>query len=510
METKTAYITVYTPIVAEFTYTPTIGIAPLEVQFTNASTGDYDTLAWDFGDGGSSTEANPPHTFATGGTFTVTLTVTGLGGEDVQTHTVAVYTAVSAGFSADVTSGVAPLAVQFTDQSTGDYDTLAWDFGDGSSSAESNPSHVYTAAGTYTVSLTASGDGGTNVETKTAYITVYTAVTADFSADVTSGIAPLTVQFTDLSSGDYDTLAWDFGDGSTSAESNPSHVYSAAGVYAVSLTASGDGGTDVETKTGYITVYTAVSADFSADVTSGIAPLSVQFTDLSSGDYDTLAWDFGDGGSSDLENPMHTYSTPGTYSVSLTISGLGGSDTEIKASYITVYDPTLADFSATPLTGIAPLEVAFTNLSSGDYDSFAWDFGDGNSSTEFEPSHTYTSAGVYSVNLTIEGPGGIATETKVGYITVYEVVVAYYSASPMIGQPILVVEFTNLSAGSYETIEWDFDDGTFSDEINPIHSYSAIGTYQVTLSVEGPGGSDTFQREIIVIPYVNYLPLIVR
>ncbi|NLX75710.1 MAG: PKD domain-containing protein, partial [Synergistaceae bacterium] len=512
VETKTGYITVYDPAQAEFSATPLTGVAPLEVVFTNLSSGDYDSFTWDFGDGGNSSLQNPTHIYAEPGVYTVKLSVSGLGGTDVETKTgyITVYDPAQADFTATPLTGVAPLSVQFTNLSTGEFDTQTWDFGDGGNSSLQNPSHNYTEAGIYTVTLTIDGPGGSDVETKTGYITVYDPAQADFTATPLTGVAPLEVDFTNLSSGDYDSFTWDFGDGGNSSLQNPTHIYTEPGVYTVKLSVSGLGGTDVETKTGYITVYDSAQANFSATPLTGVAPLSVQFTNLSTGEFDTQTWDFGDGGNSSLQNSSHIYTEAGVYTVTLTIDGPGGSDVETKTGYITVYDPAQADFTATPLTGVAPLEVDFTNLSSGDYDSFTWDFGDGNSSTEFEPTHTYTSAGVYSVSLTIEGPGGTATEKKVGYITVYEVVVANFSASPMIGQPILSVEFTNLSTGSYETIKWDFGDGTFSNEINPIHSYSAIGTYQITISVEGPGGSDTFQREIIVIPYANYLPLIVR
>ena len=510
VETKTAYITVYSPIVAEFTYTPASGIAPLEVQFTNASTGDYDTLVWDFGDGSSSTETNPTHVFASGGTYAVTLTASGLGGEDIQTHTVEVYTAVNADFSADVTSGIAPLTLQFMDLSTGDYDTWLWDFGDGSSSAIMNPTYLYSNPGIYTVTLTVAGDGGSDTETKINYITIYTPVSADFSADVTSGIAPLTVQFTDLSTGDYGALAWDFGDGNTSVEANPSHVYTVAGTYTVTLTVSGDGGTDVETKTAYITVYTAVHADFSADVTSGIAPLTVQFTDLSTGDYGALAWDFGDGATSAETSPTHVYTAAGTYTVSLTVTGDGGTDGETKTAYITVYTAVHADFSADVTSGIAPLTVQFTDLSTGDYDTLAWDFGDGGSSGEANPTHVYTDAGTYTVSLTITGDGGTDGETKTAYITVYTAVHADFSADVTSGIAPLTVQFTDLSTGDYDTLAWDFGDGSTSNEQNPTHIFVIPGNYVVVLTVTGPGGTDSAELTIQVNPFTLYLPLILR
>ena len=121
------------------------------------------------------------------------------------------------------------------------------------------------------------------------------------------------------------------------------------------------------TKTDYITVYTPATSDFFATPTSGIAPLAVTFTDASTGDIDTWSWDFDNDGTEDAteQNPLCTYNSPGLYTVSLTVSGLGGSDPLTRTDYIAVYVPAAADFSATPLSGPAPLAVAFTDSSTG-------------------------------------------------------------------------------------------------------------------------------------------------
>jgi PKD repeat protein len=167
-----------------------------------------------------------------------------------------------ADFTGSPTSGEAPLTVSFTDQST-DATSWDWDFGDGGTSTAQSPSHQYSSAGTYTVTLTATNSCGSDVETKTDYITVSepcVAPVADFTGNPTSGEAPLTVSFTDQSSNSPTSWSWDFGDGGTSTAQNPSHQYGSAGTYTVSLTATNACGSDVETKTDYITV-TAPSQD---------------------------------------------------------------------------------------------------------------------------------------------------------------------------------------------------------------------------------------------------------
>jgi PKD repeat protein len=425
--------------IAEFSGTPTSGIAPVLVDFTNLSTGDYDSCLWDFGDGNSSTVcADPSSNYTTGGIYTVSLTVAGPSGPstEVKTDYITIHAPVSADFTGSPTSAVAPQTVEFTNLSSGDFDACSWDFGDGSTSSNCvDPSNEYATHGVYTVSLSVSGLGGYSAVTKTDYITMYEQVSADFSGTPTNGIAPHQVDFVNLSSGDFDSCSWEFGDGGSSSDcADPSHQFDSGGVYTVTLTVSGLGGTDSKIEENYVTVYEPASAAFSGSPTSGVPPLLVDFIDLSSGDYDTCAWDFGDGNTSTTcANPSNEYLSSGVYTVSLTVSGLGGSDSEIQSEYITVYEPVAADFSATPTSGDAPLTVVFTNLSLGDFDTCSWDFGDGVTSDDCDaPSHSYVTGGIYDVSLTVVGPGGTDTETKIGYITVSG---DYFAFMPLVLKP---------------------------------------------------------------------------
>ena len=160
-------------------------------------------------------------------------------------------------FTANKTSGAAPLTVKFTDTSTSTPTSWSWNFGDGTTkSTNQNPTHKYTAVGKYNVSLTATNSKGSDTETKTNYITVTAAIKPDaqFTANKTSGAAPLTVKFTDSSTNTPTSWSWDFGDGGTSTDKNPTHKYTAVGIYTVALTATNSKGSDTETKSSYITV----------------------------------------------------------------------------------------------------------------------------------------------------------------------------------------------------------------------------------------------------------------
>jgi PKD repeat protein len=162
-------------------------------------------------------------------------------------------------------------------------------------------------------------------------------------------------------------------------------------------------------------------ADFTASGTTGEAPLTVTFTDRSSGEITSWLWDFGDGTSSTQASPQHTYTAPDTYSVTLTVGGPGGSSQLNRAGLVHVNDGSLAaDFDATGTTGDAPLTVVFEDLSSGNVTSWQWDFGDGGSSTQPDPVHTYTVPDTYSVTLTVGGPGGDAELTRTGLVRVFD------------------------------------------------------------------------------------------
>jgi len=403
--------------------------------------------------------------------------------------------APTAQFTGAPTTGVAPHTVFFTDLSTGSITSWAWDFGDGTTSALEDPTKVYGAAGSYTVSLTVTGPGGSDVESKVSYITVTPpAPVANFSGTPLSGAAPLTVSFTNTSTGSFTSRLWDFGDGTTSAVNNPSKTYTVPGTYTVNLTVNGAGGTDTETKVGYVVVnHPAPVAEFVGTPLSGPPPLTVYFTSLASGTITSGTWNFGDGGTSTLQNPSKTYNSPGTYTVSFTVTGPGGTDVETKTAYVTVGEaPPVAGFSGTPLSGLAPHSVTFTDQSTGGpRTSWLWNFGDGSTSTSQNPSKAYAAPGSYTVSLTVTGPGGTDSEVKSDYVTVnFPPPVAQFFGSPLTGVAPHAVNFTNLSTGTITGYSWTFGDGSTSSSTAPVKTYTVPGTYAVTLTAIGPGGTD--------------------
>jgi len=274
--------------------------------------------------------------------------------------------APEAAFIATPTSGVYDLVVTFSENNIGEIESRLWDFGDGSTSTEPDPTHTYTSPGTFSVSLTVTGPGGTDTFTCDSCIEVQELPpTAGFDVTPTSGTYDLLVSFTDASTGVITSKLWDFGDGTTSEEENPSHLYSEAGIYSVSLTVTGPGGGDTMVCDSCITVLDPPPvASFLVTPTSGAGPLEVAFTDQSTGVISSRQWDFGDAGSgsensSDLLSPVHNYQQPGTYQVTLVVTGPGGEDTSICSSCVVVTDegaPEILDMPLDMLLGTDPGE----------------------------------------------------------------------------------------------------------------------------------------------------------
>ncbi|MFA6333118.1 MAG: PKD domain-containing protein, partial [Methanoregula sp.] len=221
--------------------------------------------------------------------------------------------------------------------------------------------------------------GASAVDTaKAGYITVGLAPVAQFDAHYAFTTIPTKVEFVDNSLGSTPmTWEWDFGDGATSTEQNPSHLYIQRGTYTVKLTVKNSYGVSTAEKKDYITIGVAPKAAFVANPTSGSVPLTVGFTDQSTGQVTSWNWNFGDGKASSEQNPSHTYWTAGTYNVILTVSNEHGSSDVTKTQYIVVSDDLVAKFAANPSSGKAPLAVAFTDRSTGSPSAWSWDFGDG-------------------------------------------------------------------------------------------------------------------------------------
>ncbi|WP_025615216.1 PKD domain-containing protein [Cellulophaga baltica] len=482
--------------------------------------------------------------------------------QTIQTYTVNV-TVPSANQSptaiatSDVTSGAPSLDVQFTgdtssDPNTGDVLTYAWDFGDGSTATTANPSHSFTSAGTYTVTLTVTDDGTpalNSTDTITIIVTdANQAPTAVATSDILTGEASLAVQFTgdtstDPDTGDVLTYAWDFGDGTTATTANPSHTFTTAGTYNVTLTVSDDGTPALSSSEATITITVTAPANqaptavATSDIITGEASLAVQFSgdtssDPDTGDILTYAWDFGDGTTATTANPSHTFTTVGTYDVTLTVTDNGTPALSSSEATITI--------TVTAPANQAPIAVAdnysvikgtnnnLFNVIENDSDP------DGDTLTVtlelFPLNGTATMSGnqvSYSPNINFVGTDQIGYQISDGNGGTDDGLITVTVSAPPNQAPVAVASGpTTTTIGAVEnfyadsssdpdgdnlTYLWDFGDTTTSNIINPTHSYTTAGTYTVALTVTDNGIpvlSDSEMFTINVTGASNQLPTV--
>ncbi|MDX1651502.1 MAG: PKD domain-containing protein [Brumimicrobium sp.] len=388
--------------------------------------------------------------------------------------------------------------VSFTDLSTssGSITSWTWDFGDGNSSNLQNPTHSYTAAGSYTIILTVSDGTSSEAEVKLNYITVNPLPNPSFNYSLSGGCSlPTNISFQNvLPSGNF-SYSWNFGNGQTSTAQTPSGIsYTSAGNYNITLTVT-------NTTTGCVgtTAQSVNIAEFSTDF-SYTAPgfcvgTSISFSDASTGGANIWNWDFGNGSTSNQQNPTLTYNSPGTYTVTLTSSNSSNGCTDTHTEQIEILPSPTPSFTFNPNSGCAPLDVTFTNTSTDLTGTFDWDFGDGNTFSGANPGvHTYLNNGSYSVTLTqTDANGCVGTQTLTNIIDVSSIT-ANFQADVTEGCEILEVTFTDLSNSPNPTgdpitsWQWDFGNGnTFNGQVPPIQSYSE-GVYTVTLTVSTDAG----------------------
>lgn len=396
----------------------------------------------------------------------------------------------------------------FTDASTtgpvGNITQWAWTFGDGvGTSAQQNPSYTYNSANTYTVSLTVTSVSGCTDNT-TAQITVSAPPTADFTAqNVCVGFPS---PFTDASSNDVTQWNWDFGDGNTSTDQNPTHSYASAGNYDVTLTvATAANCSDTIQK--QVSVNQSPTADFNFN--NVCLNNMATFTDASSsavGSITSWQWDFGDGNTSSLQNPSNNYADPGNYDVTLTVSANNCSN--IATQTISIYDLPVALATADSVCeGNATAFTDASTIASGSIANWSWDFGDGNTSNNSNPSHNYVSGGNYNTTLTVTSDNGCTNSLSFPVVVFHNPVADFNTTNICLGLP---AEFNDASTVTNDIIndwQWSFGDDNTADIQNPSNTYIATGNYTVQLTVTSSNGcNNAVQRNISVYenPLVNF------
>lgn len=381
---------------------------------------------WDFGDGNIDTVQHPNHTYNSPGSYTVCLIITASGTGTGCTDSICqvITYAGASGCNADFQiAGGQGGTFQFVNYSSPLNGLFYWDFGDGNTSTAVDPTHTYTASGTYDVCLVVDAStpiGGPCLDTTCQTITVVVGnpnCTASFIASADSSGFGFTFQDNSVGGGFLTSYLWDFGDGNTGSGSIVNHFYSAPGLYLVCLTISDSTSGCFDT---YCDSIVVGSGNIYCDANFSITDLqqgSYQFNNLSSGTSLQYQWWFGDGNFSSATNPTHTYAANGTYDVCLVVLGsspTGGCDDTLCIPLVVTGvggNPTNcnADFTYS----VNGSTVDFVDLSTGGMISHTWDFGDGSMDSSANPTHTYNSSGFYQVCLTIVSStvAGVCTST---------------------------------------------------------------------------------------------------
>jgi PKD repeat protein len=516
--TETQLFTLQTP---DFSWegTPMVDIP---VQFVLINQNSF--VAWDFGDGFISYESNPEHTYHTAGTYTVTLKAADSDGNPQLTisHEIDVkgagYLGYDIEFDASVRFGQIPLTVQFYNQSP-DADSWVWDFGDGTTSTDKHPTHIYTHPQTYTVKLvstTGSDDYG-HIKENFIRATELDIPIAGFTMDpdVETGTSPFTITLTDESTGTITSSYWDINNEVFEGDDPLLYTCVEPGIVIIKRVVKNEDWIDEQMTSIYIKEQPTMQIYPSPS--TGFAPIEVEFRSLIPFMFKRVLWNFGDDTTSTVLIPSHTYTIPGSYTVTFQVwkeSILYPVETTIIYE---VKDPAnlpVPDFSGSVVSGNAPLQITFTDLTTGTVTAWSWNLGDGTRSTSHNPVHTYLESGIYTVTLKATNTNGDATVTKTNYITVYDLPIAAFLATytgPGVTTPedadmlpaddTWIVQFTDLTEHIPTSWVWDFGDGETSLEQNPVHTFDTIGkSYWVELAATNPAGTDTIGMDITVLP----------
>lgn len=466
------------------------------VNIINTSTPTPISVIWDFGDGTSSTVLSPVKSYAVPGTYQIKLISQFSSCIDSIVKNIVVKPRPVTAFTGDPTGSCqAPLTVNFSNTTT-DAVSYLWNFGDGTTSTQLNPTKTYNNTGTYTVRLTATGlNGCTNTMVRTNYIRILPP-----SATITnlpqSGCAPFTWTFTSSVNTNEPVVSyeWDFGDGTTSTQENPTHIYG-EGIFDIRLiitTASGC--RDTAFVTGGIRAGIRPTAAFDATPRNTCAYMPVVFSDLSTGTITDWFWDFGDGGTSILQNPSHPYTDTGYFPITLIVTNNGCPDTLIVEDFVHI-SPPIASFN-TSFECSNPMLRTFTDNSIG-ADEWNWDFGDGTTSTQQNPVHTYSSPGTYTITLLVRNYQTGCEHEKTQTINVIDERADFTASATVIcKRESVIFNAVGMNPANISSFAWTFGDGGTGTGQSVTHQYNQTGFYTVRLIITDLAGcQDTMIRQ---------------
>lgn len=447
------------------------------LSFSDSSS-QINSYAWDFGDGQTDTVAQPSHFYSTGN-YQILLTVQdslGCTATSSEHLTVGIPNP-SFYYSPSLCLGDT-LAIQ---HNLLGYSSFQWDMGDGNYSIDAFPSYTYSAAGTYSIEVTAwDSNGCSSLFPMPISVTVYDPQ-PDFSFNSpTVGCDSIVVSLQNLST-QASSFQWILGNGDTSTTTHPTVNYSTPGSYSITLIANQQGCSNAITYIDTVTIHQAQAA-FSYSQNQDCLPISTQFTSLSSGVVSNV-WDFGDSTQSTQNNPLHLYTQLPDYSPCLMIVDSNGCHDTLQVTPINVHQSKAA-ISVT--SGCQPLSVSFTD-SSSNAQAHWWNFGDTSFSTLANPVHLYTDSGLFQVQLATQASSGCWDTLNISTPIHAMGIDAQFTASFTPGCAPVNVDFqSNYPANT--SFFWDFGNGTTSTLANPQYLYTIPGNYDITLVVTSASG----------------------
>ncbi|HZE82995.1 MAG TPA: PKD domain-containing protein, partial [Puia sp.] len=497
---KTDYITIYPYPTANFSANLTLACAPANIQFSDKSVpgqGSISAWSWDFGDGQTSNQSSPAHNYTQPGYYSVKLTVTnsqGCPNTFIRGRYIRVVSGVQPDFAWSQTSNScsAPFNLNFTNQTSGPGNlSYSWDLGNGINTGLTNPSTSYPSNTNYTVILKATSDLGCS-QTVQKTVSFPGANPIISSPDTACTNTP--ILFKNGSTPAPLSSAWDFGDGTSAVIPNPSKIYTAASTYTVKMVNKYAACADSITK--LIHVLNKPAAGFTADkMFTCKAPFTVQFTDQSGSlPLSGWQWDFGDGTTSNLQSPSHTYTTVGNFDVTLTVtSSAGCSGTLTRSQFIRIAAPTvtLDQLPGQVCTNKPWNPVAVVTALDG-IASYSWIANGATPSTSTSPTPTFTYAtqGNYDVSLNITTTDGCSTGPVPfsNAVIVGDSVIPTFTISqptPCANQPVTFTAFVDKPVNYWF---WYFGDGDTSQHaLTATHAYRDSGDFTVTMRVINHG-----------------------
>ncbi len=500
---------------------PSSGNVDQVLSFDGSNSSDAEgpiaTYSWKFGDGSTSTQASPSHSYRSGGTFNVSLTVADSEGlTNTASTTINIGSVTNKPPTAVVNgpySGSVNSAISFSSAGSSDPEgsalTYDWNFGDGGRSTQANPAHTFSSQGTKNITLIVKDSAGlSHTATTTANVGgVVTGIVAKHNGPYTGSVNK-SVSFSSAGSDSPDggivELEWDFGDGiGSSTQANPTYTYSTEGTFEVTLLVIDNIGAEAEAITtatiGTSTTNQPPTANAGGPY-SGKVNSAISFNGSGSTDPEgtalTYSWKFGDGGTSNQANPSYAYKSQGTKNITLTVTDAGGlshsATTTATVTPVGSNQPPTAVANG-PYSGSVNNAISFSSAGSRDPEGSAltydWNFGDGGRSTQANPAHTYSSQGTKKITLIVRDSAGLShTATTTANVSGAVTGIVAKHNGPYTGSVNNPVRFSSAGSdspdGGIVELEWDFGDGIGSStQANPTYTYSTEGTFEVTLLV---------------------------